>query len=701
MTGTREAAGEVVTHAHLRVVDVPAGDASVRIALVTLDNGLDHTRPTTFGPAGLAELDRALDAAYAGDGVRAVAVTGKPFFLAAGADTKGMATISDRDQARWVTAEGLRVFGRLGTGAIPTFCFVNGVALGGGLEIALHCTYRTVLSSAAAIGLPETMIGLVPAWGGVWLLPQLVGADTAVTVIVENALNQGRTVTGAQAHRLGIADACFDAADFLEQSLRWAARVVTGEQPVERPAVDRSEQAWDAAAARGREIADDKVHGAAPAPYRALELLAAARTSDRDTAFAAQVEVEADLLMTDECRASLYAFDLVQRRAKRPAGAPDRALARPVAKVGVVGAGLMASQLATLLVRRLKVPVVMTDVDDERVARGVAAVRHEVDRLRGKGRISPDEANRLSALVSGSVDRAPFADADLVVEAVFEDLDVKRQVLIELEAVVRPDCVLATNTSSLSVTAMAAELEHPERVVGLHFFNPVAVLPLVEVVRGKATDDATLATAFAVGRALKKSCVLVADSPAFVVNRVLTRLLGEVVAAVDEGTPVEVADGALAPLGLPMPPFVLLQLVGPVVALHVAETLHEAFPDRFAVSDNLRRVVDAGRPGIYDWGADGPYVADSTRALLVQGDRPSTAEQVRERAVGAIAEEVGLMLAEGVVAGPPEVDLCLLLGAGWPFHLGGITPYLDRSGTSERVLGRRLLPGGVASVPAG
>ncbi|HEX6755009.1 MAG TPA: 3-hydroxyacyl-CoA dehydrogenase family protein, partial [Mycobacteriales bacterium] len=188
------------------------------------------------------------------------------------------------------------------------------------------------------------------------------------------------------------------------------------------------------------------------------------------------------------------------------------------------------------------------------------------------------------------------------------------------------------------------------------------------------------------------------DAPAFVVNRLLTRFLGEVTATVDEGTPIEVADRALEPLGLPMSPFALLALVGPAVALHVGETLHAAYPDRFGVSGNLARLVEAGKPGVLTWGAHGAEVDPEVRALFVAGDRPSTAEQVRERAVAALAEEVRLMLDEGVVAEPQDVDLCLLLGAGWPFHLGGITPYLDRTGVAQRVTGRRFLPPGVAGL---
>mgnify|MGYP002737229399 CR=1 FL=1 len=294
-----------------------------------------------------------------------------------------------------------------------------------------------------------------------------------------------------------------------------------------------------------------------------------------------------------------------------------------------------------------------------------------------------------------------FADADLVLEAVFEEMKVKQQLFSEIEAVVEPECVLATNTSSLSVTEMAAGLRHPERVVGLHFFNPVALLPLVEVVRADRTDDGTLATALAVAKQLRKSGVLVKDAPAFVVNRILTRLMGEVTRAADEGTPIDVADRALAPLGLPMSPFVLLQLVGPGVALHVAETLHEAFPDRFTVSENLRRLVAAGKPGIWSWDEKGrPYLDDETAELFEQGDVALSEDEVRERALAAVAEEIRIMLDEGVVAQPQDVDLCLLLGAGWPFHLGGITPYLDRTGVSERATGARFLPQGVAGLPS-
>ncbi|HJQ87738.1 MAG TPA: 3-hydroxyacyl-CoA dehydrogenase NAD-binding domain-containing protein [Propionibacteriaceae bacterium] len=689
--------GEVVTRALSRDIKLPrtAGTA----VLITLDNGRDHTRPNTLAAQGLAQLNQALDSALARDDIVAIAITGKPFILAAGADLSAFAKIVNRDQALAIARIGHAVFDKLHASRVPTFAFINGVALGGGLELTLHCRYRTVSSAASGIALPECFLGLVPGWGGAFLVPNLIGADRAVQLIIENPLNQNKMLNGLQAYELGLADAIFDGADYLARSLDWAGQVVAGSLSVARPEVDRG-GSWDEALERARRFVDGKVGGASPGPYRALELMAAAKTSDRAEAYAAEDEALADLIMAPELRASLYAFDLVQKRARKPAGAPESSLARPVTKVGIVGAGLMASQLALVFLRRLQVPVVITDLDQERVDKGLGYVAAEIDRLLGKRRISPDEANRLRALISGTTELVDFTDCNFVIEAVFEEMSIKKQVFADLEKHVSTSCALASNTSSLSITQMAADLDHPERVVGFHFFNPVAVLPLIEIVRGPATDEETLATAFAVAKTLKKSAVLVKDATGFVVNRLLLRWMAEIFAAVDEGTPVEVADAALRPLGLPMPPTVLLQLVGPAVALHVLENLHAAFGDRFPVSPNLRALVASGRPGIYDWTPDGePYISDETAKLFTVGNQPSTAEQLRQRALNALADEIGLMLAEEVVAAPMDIDLCLILGAGWPFHLGGITPYLDREGVSERVLGRRFLPPGVASVP--
>jgi len=688
VTTLMEYPNEVVTQALLRLVSVPGLDR--KVALITLDNGFDHKKPNSFGPAGLRALDEAFTRATEADPAF-IAVTGKPYIFCVGADITGMPLLRTREQAVALGELGHQVFARFKDSTIPTFAFINGAALGGGLEVSLHCHYRTVSGGAAALGLPEVAIGLIPGWGGSQLLPNLIGIPGAAQVILQNPLTQ-KVLRPKQAAEMGVADVLFEPADFLERSLEWAAGVVRGEITVARPEVDRD--MWDAVLFFAKQQLDEKVHGGIPSANQALELLALAKDAPFAEGTAAETQALADLIMGDESRASLYAFDLVQRRAKRPVGVPDQGLARPVTKVGIVGAGLMASQLALLFARRLQVPVVLTDLDQTRVDNGVDYVRGQIDKLVGRGRMDTGTAAKLRGLVSGSVDKSVFGDADFVIEAVFENLDLKKQIWAELEKIVTPTAVLATNTSSLSVTEMAADLEHPERVVGFHFFNPVAVLPLLEIIKGRRTDDATLATAFAVGKELKKSCVLVSDAPAFVVNRLLTRFTSEVFEAIDAGTPLPVVDSALDPLGLPMRPIALLQLVGPPVAYHVGQTLHSAFPDRFGASPNLRRIAEAGLPLMID-----DEINPEVAKLLEVGSEPLTGPEVRRNAMDALAGEIRLMLDEGVVAEAQDIDLCLILGAGWPLHLGGVTPYLDRSGTSERVTGRRFLRPGTADVP--
>ena len=697
---------EVVTHSYVQDIALPGVDGAASagtLALITLDNGLDHRRPTTLGPNSLVEFGTVLEAQRerAGRGeIAGVGVTGKPFFLAAGADLSAVKSLRDKEAGLWMAQLGHDVYSTLNNLGVPSFVFINGVALGGGLEIALNANYRTVSTGAGPLALPEAFLGLVPGWGGVYLLPRLIGPANAVQVMIENPLSNNRTLSGVAAYKLGIADALFEPADFLEQSLKWAARVLAGAETPARPnavAEPLSEEngaAWDAAVVRAKKFVEAKTSNAAPAPARVIELLEKGKHFSKAESFAAEDEALAELMATPQFRDTVYAFlDLVQKRAKHPAGAPDPKLARPVTKVGVVGAGLMAGQFALLFARLLKVPVVMTDIDQERVDRGVGHVHAEVDKLLAKGRISQDAANRTKALVTGSVSKQAFADADFVIEAVFEELNVKKAVFAEVEAIVSPECILATNTSSLSVTAMAADLVHPERVVGFHFFNPVALMPLLEIVRAPKTDDAVLATAFATAKALRKSAVLVKDAAAFVVNRVLLRLMAEVSKAFDEGTDATVADNALRPLGLPMTPFTLLAMVGIPVAQHVTESLHAAFGDRFHVSANQQALIDARLKGLWETAEDGtPHIPESTLALLSFGNSPSSCEELLRKTQDALAQEIGLMLDEGVVAGPQDIDLCMILGAGWPMHLGGITPYLDRMGASERINGKLFHP---------
>jgi 3-hydroxyacyl-CoA dehydrogenase/enoyl-CoA hydratase/carnithine racemase len=681
---------EVITHAFVRDVPISGGRT---LALITLDNGKDHTRPNTLGPNTLLRFGAVLDeqkARAAAKEIHGVAVTGKPFIFAAGADLSKVGDIPDYETGLQMAQLGHEVLGKLSELGVPSFVFTNGLALGGGVEVGLNADYRTIDSSVPAFALPEVFLGIIPGWGGAWLLPNLIGIENALEVIISNPLKNNRMLNGQQAFDLGIADAIFPPATFLEDSIRWADGVIAGTIKVKRKnAPGKVERAlkWDIAIGIAEKMLASRIGRVAKSPYAALELLKAAKNTDKKTGFAAEDKALADLVAGDQFRASIYAFNLVQKRAKRPAGAPDKALARPVTKVGVIGAGLMARQFALLFVRRLQVPVVITDLDQGRVDEGVAWIHREIAELKTKGRISSDEANRLTALVTGTTDKADFASCDWVIEAIFEELAAKQAVFAEVEKYITPETILATNTSSLSVEQIGATLEHPERVVGFHFFNPVAVMPLIEVVRTPHTTDETLATAMATAAALRKNAVITTDTPGFVVNRILAKVLGEAMNAVDTGTPFEVVEESTRPFGLPMTPFELLELVGLKVGAHVLDTHHAAFPERFFRSENLHKLAELGR--VFERDAKGKVkgIDPKAQAIVAGGTSPMTAAQLQTRIEDGLADEIHRMLQDGVVAAAEDIDLCLILGAGYPFQMGGATPYLDRVGASERVFG--------------
>ncbi|WP_102192283.1 3-hydroxyacyl-CoA dehydrogenase NAD-binding domain-containing protein [Microbacterium aurantiacum] len=683
--------GEVITHSPVRDVRLASGKV---LALITLDNGRDHTRPNTLGPATLTELGATLDAlkarAAAGE-IQAVGITGKQYILAAGADLSDISKVGSRDNARLIAQLGHKVLGKLSELGVPSFAFVNGLALGGGLEIALNSTYRTVDASAAAIALPEVFLGIIPGWGGAYLLPNLIGIENALEVVISNPLKQNRMLKPQQAFDLGVVDAIFPAANYLENSLSWADTVLAGKKVERRNEPGKIERLtkWPIAIKMARGMLESKIGTVPKSPYVALDLLDKARSGTKADGFAREDEALADLVAGDQFAASMYAFDLVQKRAKRPVGAPPKELAKKVTKVGIIGAGLMASQFALLFVRKLQVPVLITDLDQARVDKGVAYIHEEIGKLEAKRRLDADSANKLRALVTGTTDKSLYADCDFVIEAVFEEVGVKQQVFGEIEKIVAEDAILATNTSSLSVEEIGSKLAHPERLVGFHFFNPVAVMPLIEVVKTPTTSEAALATAFVVAKNLGKNAVLTADAPGFVVNRLLAKVMGEAARAVYEGTPVADVEKAFAPLGLPMGPFQLIDLVGWKVAAHVQDTMVQAFPDRFYANENfhalaeLDAVVEKDRGGrVTGWTKQAEKVIKPA-----VGKSPASAATILQRVQDGLATEIKLMLDEGVVPEVEDIDLCLILGAGWPFIDGGASPYLDREGASERAFG--------------
>lgn len=616
------------------------------IALVTIDNGEDYRKPTTLGRSAFASAVEVLDELENGDWTAAV-FTGKPFVFCVGADIDEFTRTRSADDAREGIRAGHTLFGRIRALPFPTVAAMNGAALGGGLELALHCTARTLAANVRHVGFPEVALSIIPAWGGTQLLPRLVGPEAAARVIVLNPLRQNRLLTAPEAVELGIADRLLEPVEFVDESLRFARELTA----TERPAPDWSE--LDTIVRKARARVDDAVHGATRAPYVALDLVAGARDWSLEEGYAAEEDAMAELLVSPQAQASAYAFTVVERRSKRPPELPE-ATPRTIGKVGIVGAGLMATQLATLFLRRLEVPVVLRDVEQARVDEALATIREEV------GAKKPF----LATIVDGGTGWEQFAGCDLVLEAVFEELTVKREVLAAARQVA-PGAILATNTSSLSVEEMGAD-------VGLHFFNPVALMPLVEIVRTPQTTAEELLTAWDVVKRLRKRGVVVADAPGFVVNRVLTRLTRVLLDALEHGNTVEETDEAMLSLGLPMAPSVVLQMVGPRVANHVLETMHAAYPDRFPLSPTLAS-----------------FAAGSDE-IVRTGDARRTVGEIREDVLEAVADEVRHMLDEGVVGAAADVDACLILGAGYPFLLGGITKHLDQTGVSQRVTGSTL-----------
>ncbi len=622
--------GEPVTQFHL--------DRRDSVALVTMDDGTRAGRPNILGRSALESLARLLPELEESR-FTALVITGKPGSFCGGADLDEFPLIETREQAIEGSRAGHDLFARIRKLPYPTVAAINGGVLGGGVELALHCDYRVIADEVRHVASPECLLGFVPAWGATQLAPRLIGPEAAVKLMVTNPMRQNKMLSAEQAHELGLVDRVIELERLIDEAITIAL-----EQPARDPA-DLSSTSELVARARGH--LDDSLHGAAPAPYRALDLIEGAQAWSIDEGYRAEEEALADLLFTPQARASLYAFDLVERRARRGAGRPS-ADPRAVAKIGIAGAGLMAAQLATLFLRRMRMPVVLRDLDDAIVERALETIRDELADAAARGRLDHEQALSLAAQATGTTSYDGFEQCDFVIEAVFEELDVKRQVFGELEGVVPDGCVLATNTSALSVTAMGENLEHPERLLGMHFFNPVALMPLVEIVRTPETDDTAVATAWAVADKLRKRPVLVHDAPGFVVNRLLTRMMLVVLESVERGNSVEEADEGVLMLGLPMAPSVLLQMVGEQVAAHVRETLQAAFPDRFAIADGPVRSV----------------------------------EEIRDAVLGALADEVGHLLDEGVVASPKDVDAALLLGAGFPFFMGGLTPYLHQHGYS-------------------
>ncbi|MDN5820480.1 MAG: 3-hydroxyacyl-CoA dehydrogenase NAD-binding domain-containing protein [Brachybacterium sp.] len=689
----------------------------------------EERRPATLGPRSIeavtGAIATAVDRAEAGE-VQAIAMTGTGRVFLAGADLSMFADPTAAANVEGMTRAAHDLQIRVRTSPVPVLAHLNGAALGGGLEVALMADVRTVAPGVRGIGVPETSLGILPGWGGTTLLQSVVGAETAVRMILEDPARD-KQLRAEQALEDGLVDEL--AAD-LDEALDQFAALVAAHVDLEETDADVVDPVLAATAAdapadapgawAGREAplpgvdtpeaealldALDAPHGSAetrrawaarletqgaPAVGRARALLQGLPGSTLSDALAREGVALDELVRSDAAAASMYSAELLRR------GKPGRTPvdgAREIRRVGVAGAGLMASQIAAQLALGLQVPVVMRDLDTATAAKGLAAAREVIAQTASRGMLDEAAATQIAENLSATADLQELAGCDLVLEAVPEVLAIKKSVFAELEGVLAEDALLVTNTSSLSVARMAEELAHPERVVGLHFFNPVAKMPLVEVVHTEDTDEATLATGLEVVRRLKKFAVRSADAPGFIVNRLLFRVLGAVLASVDSGADPAEVDASLDALGLPMRPFALLDLVGLAVADHVGQVLAAELGDRFHASPGLSAMVEK-QAHFTERSKTSVHPTVSPAVAEAFGTDPSAAATgpvgaaLLEKVQDGLAEEIALMLESGVVERPEQVDLALILGAGFPRHRGGVTPYLDSSGASQRAAGR-------------
>ena len=672
-----------------------------KIAIVTMDNGQLYNIPNTWGFEALESLNKVIDIVEKDKDVKGWILTGKPYIFNVGADIMSVDPTIKRDEAVKIGATGHATFKRIMGLKIPTLAAINGAAMGGGVEVGLYHNYRTISKSPGGCdhyALPECFLGLVPGWGGTQLVTKLCGPEAAIELIINNPLNMNKMINSIKAFEMGLADRLIAPAEFMDDSLALLERIITGEEKIERKKVDPKMS--DELYKKTKEAITGKVHSGAIAPYQALELIKGAAGWSLDEGFQKEDETLADMITSEQFKCGLYSFDLTQRRAKKLPGRPPKEVkGNKINKIGVIGAGLMASQMALLFAQRYQCPVVMKDIKQEFIDKGLAYCREQLAKTAKKGKLSAADAKWIGEdLISGSLTYEPFKDCDFVIEAVFEEMGIKQKIFGELEAVCKPECLFLTNTSSLDVAEMGKNLKDPSRVVGFHFFNPIAVLPLVEIIKTDKTSDVVLATAFDIAKKIKKTPVLVKNAPAFLVNRILLAWMDGIFQCIDEGADFMQVDNAVFDLGFPMSPFTLAALVGPAIALHVQETLNKYFPDRFPVNVGLKNLVAKGKKQMVTFTDKGIDVDPEIKAGWPQGNKRFTDDEIKARVLERVAKEVDLILAEGVVAEPKDVDTGVIMGAGWPFFMGGITPYLDQKGISKKVAGKDFHPKGFLTV---
>jgi 3-hydroxyacyl-CoA dehydrogenase/enoyl-CoA hydratase/3-hydroxybutyryl-CoA epimerase len=645
-----------------------------------------------FSRQVLADLDRALDAVAADTSVRALVVrSAKPAGFLAGADLHEFSSVRTPEDAMALSALGQRLFDKVADLRVPVIAVIHGPCLGGGLEFALACDYRLVLDQPGTqIGLPEIELGLLPGWGGTQRLPRVVGLERALQVILA-----GRRLGARDAWRWGLADAIVTGPDVdawtrdpnaLKKRPRTGLPLRTWRQRlIESNFLGRRVIFAGAERILKRRVPDDM-----PAPREALEAVRVGLAQGLAAGLTREREATGRLAVTPPCRSLVGLFFAREKARKLPAEA-RRAAQEKIRRVGIVGAGTMGAGIAQLAALRGH-EVVLQEVDEGALGAGILKIDALFAKAVQRRLITEEEWRQRLAAVKGTLTWEGFADVDLVIEAALEDLEVKRGVFRELEKRTRPSAALATNTSSLPVRQLQEGLANPGRVAGLHFFNPVHKMPLVEVARAPATDAATVELLAHWAIVLGKTPVVVQDSPGFVVNRVLMPYLNEAVLLVAEGMDVEEVDRVMVRFGMPMGPLELLDQVGLDVAAHIARSVRPAFGDRFAPNPAFEQMAERGwlgqksKWGFYRYHGKSRTVNEAAVVLLRESAPAGPAVEpasARDRMVLSMVNEAAACLGEGLADGAEAIDLAIVLGTGWAPHRGGPLHYADDRGPGD------------------
>lgn len=656
------------------------------LATITID--VPDSKVNTLSRQSMTDLNEVIEAVskQSSELTGLVIRSGKADNFIAGADVVEIRKIQSQTQVDAFDAAelGKEVFAKIEQLPIITVAAINGICLGGGMELTLACKYR-VASTKAKIGLPEVKLGLIPGWGGCVRLPRLIGLQKALELIMA-----AKVLDAKKAWRYGIVSEVVEP----EQLLARSGEIAGGSKP--KTASQKFQQMLMQAALEttgpGRSILQGEAYkammretkGKYPAPKEALKVVMKSVTLPAEKAYKLESQSFSRLAMTNVSR-NLVGIFFAQTDSKRlPA---DAGAKKKVQTVGVLGAGVMGAGIAQAAAKA-GYKVVVKDVEQKFLDKGLSTIKGLFDSLVEKKRVTREEADKTISDMKMTTAYEDLAGCDLVIEAVLEDLKIKQTALAELEKVCAPDFVFATNTSSLSVNDIANGAKDPSRVVGLHFFNPVHKMPLVEVVKADKTSDAALGAAMSVALKLDKTTVITKDAPGFVVNRLLAPYLREAAVLAEEGVAIEDIDKAMKSFGMPMGPFALLDEVGLDISAKVIHVLHDALGERLTEPPLLKKIEGLkilgkkGGKGIYLYNEKGKPdgVNPEVQALITAPKKKKLPGEIQDRLVLLMLNEAARCLEEKVVDEPAQLDLALIFGTGFPPFLGGILRYSDSVG---------------------